>query len=54
MINYINLTAKWYIGRQFQNSWSLNWEGYRKSVKMFLIGEKPSIANKIKQYMQLG
>ena len=54
LINYINLTAKWYISRQFQNKWPLYWDGFRKSVKMFLHGEKRAIAQKIKQYMQLG
>ena len=54
VINFINLTAKWYISRQFQNKWSLIWDGYRKSVKMFLYGEKRAISTAMKQYMQFG
>ena len=53
LINYINLTAKWYISRQYQNKWSLNSDGYKNKVKIFLYGEKRAISTNIKQYMQL-
>ena len=51
IINYINLTAKWYISRQFQNKQPLLWEGYFKHIKLFLHGEKPTIARKMKELM---
>ena len=48
LINFLNIIAKWYISRQFQCKNHLIWEGYAKYVKIFICGEKHSIAHNLK------
>ena len=43
VINYINITAKWYISRNFQNAKSLNWDEYVRYTRLALNGDRPSI-----------
>jgi hypothetical protein len=42
-VNYVNLVAKWFIGRQFQNHKPLYFDAFEKFVDQFLTGEKQSI-----------
>ena len=44
-INFINLVANWYIGRQFQSNKPFYLDAFDKFIKQFLVGEKPSIKN---------
>ena len=44
-INYINMVAKWYISKQFQNQLKLDWLGYKRFTKLVITGEKPHITN---------
>ena len=43
VVNYINLTGKWYISRNFQNAKPLIWDEYVRYVKLALNGEKNNI-----------
>ena len=43
IINYVNMVSKWYISKQFQNQQSLDWLGFKRWVKLIMIGEKPSV-----------
>ena len=47
-INYINMVAKWYISKQFQNQLKLDWLGYKRFTKLVITGEKPHITNIIR------
>ena len=40
VINYLNLTAKWYISKNFHNSKLLVWEEYIRYLKLALNGER--------------
>ena len=42
-INFINLVANWYLGRQFQNKKQIYWDAFIKFKNQFLIGEKQAI-----------
>ena len=42
-INYINLTAKWYISKSFHNSRPLIWDEYIRYIKLALNGERQII-----------
>ena len=46
-VNFINAAAKWYISNRFQNKKPLIWDGFAKSVKYFLVGEKSVISDTI-------
>ena len=46
-INFLNLVAKWYISREFQNSRDLRWDSYLNYIKIFLTGEKDIIRNMV-------
>ena len=54
IINYINIAAKWYISKQFQKGESLVWEGFKRLIKLALIGERSQIKNSINQTLFLG
>ena len=43
IVNYLNITAKWYISRKFQNSQPLIWEEYIRYIKFALTGERRNI-----------
>ena len=43
IINYINLTAKWYISKKFHSSKPLIWDEYIRYIKLALNGEKQTI-----------
>ena len=42
-VNFINLVANWFIGRQFQNHKPIFLDAFEKFIKYFLVGEKQSI-----------
>ena len=42
-VNFVNLVANWYIGRQFQNHKPLYGDAFDKFTSQFLLGEKKSI-----------
>ena len=46
-INFLNLVAKWYISREFQNSRDLRWDSYCKFVKIFMTGEREIVRNMV-------
>ena len=48
IVNYINLTAKWYMSRNFQNSKPLIWEEFMRFTKLALTGEKHNLRNFLK------
>ena len=48
IVNYINLTAKWYISRNFQNSKPLIWEEFMRFTKLALTGEIYHLRNFLK------
>ena len=43
LINYLNITAKWYISKKIQNKKHLLWDKYIRFVKFALTGERRSI-----------
>ena len=43
VINYLNMSAKWYISKQFQREEPLSWHCFRLHVQLALHGEKESI-----------
>ncbi len=43
IINYINMSAKWYISKQFQNAKQLTWEGFIRLIRFALTGDKNNI-----------
>ena len=43
LVNCINLTAKWYISRNFQHSKPLIWDGFVRYTKFALNGNKNNI-----------
>ena len=47
IINYLLLTAKWYISRNFQSAKALVWEEYVRYTKFALNGEKLNVRNAI-------
>jgi hypothetical protein len=46
-INFLNLCAKWYISRNFQQNKSLQWLGFVNFVKRLLIGERRDIVEQL-------
>ena len=44
-VNFINLVANWYIGRQFQSNKPFYIDAFDKFINQFLVGEKSSIKN---------
>ena len=51
IINYINLTAKWYISRQFQTKKEITWQGYLNTVKLLLQWEKTNIVSGLRHIL---
>ena len=43
IVNYVNMVSKWYISKQFQSQNTLDWLGFRRWVKLVIVGEKPPI-----------
>ena len=43
LINYLNITAKWYISKKIQNTKRLLWDEYIRFVKFALTGERRSV-----------
>ena len=46
-INYINAVANWYLGNSFQNKKEPNFFAFLGTLKLSLLGEKPSLANSL-------
>ena len=51
VINYLNMVAKWYISKQFQQEQPLSWQGFKRFVHIALLGEKESIQSALKDTM---
>ena len=47
IVNFLNLSAKWYISRQFQTRQVLLWGGFLKHLKIFMLGEKGCITREL-------
>ena len=43
IVNYFNITAKWYISKKFQNAKPLIWDEYIRYIRVALTGEKQYI-----------
>ena len=52
LINYLNITAKWYISKNFQNKKRLLWDEYIRFVKFALTGERRSIKVAVDDILQ--
>ena len=52
LVNYINLTAKWYISRNFQQSKPLIWDEFVRYTKFALNGDKSNICIVLKQALK--
>ena len=46
-INYINAVANWYLGNSFQNKKEPNFFAFLGTLKLCLLGEKPSLVNSL-------
>ena len=46
-INYINAVANWYLGNSFQNKKELNFFAFLGTLKLCMLGEKPSLVNSL-------
>ena len=51
VINYVNIAAKWYISKQFQCCQPLLWDGFKKSLRLALNGEKLSLRDILLQLL---
>ena len=47
VVNFLNLSAKWYISRQFQTRQVLLWGGFLKHLRIFMLGEKACITREL-------
>ena len=43
IVNYFNITAKWYMSKKFQNAKPLIWEEYIRYIRVALTGEKRTV-----------
>ena len=43
IVNYLNITAKWYMSKKFQTAKPLIWEEYIRYIRVALTGEKRNI-----------
>ena len=51
IINYLNMIAKWYISRQFQNIQPLAWDGFKRLISIALVGERECIRKALNDIM---
>ena len=51
-VTFLLLVCNWYIGRQYQKGKDLYWDPFVRYTKQFLIGEKHSITNQLKNCIQ--
>ena len=52
LINYLNITAKWYISKKILNKKRLLWDEYIRFVKFALTGERRSIKVAVDDILQ--
>ena len=53
LVNYINLTAKWYISRNYQQSKPINiWNEFVRYTNIALNGDKSNICMVLKQALK--
>ena len=43
VINYLNMAAKWYISKQFQQEQPLSWHEFKRFIRIALLGEKAGV-----------
>ena len=43
IVNFVNLAAKWYISKNFQNSKPLIWDEFLRYIRFILAGEKQNV-----------
>ena len=51
IINYLNMIAKWYISRQFQNEQPLAWDSFKRLISLAMVGERECIKEALNNIM---